>query len=400
MGFGLQRNWTIRGWVAPSWPQSQCHQFFHVATTEKWSRTSWTGLWDCKHTGNWCAEKGSRRCCTGLGEDWEIRAKVFSNPPEPVCYRKNIVPARDRECITIPAFDACNKNSISSAISKMVTWMVWHLDQDDRYHDGAAHWHTIYPKLLRAFEEQVGRHCTHKDRIHHIHLENNKTRFECQNSRGGLVYIRAIQGHTGGITIRPELMSYVLILYDWKEFIFHRISACNQWSITTTGLVAGGKESKEGPSEDFSKRRKVHCQSHCRRDWTRLSRAQDHRSQFWKTKSNAIVVCDSVPKDCIERVVCDDGDRVLFQRVLTPRPRPKVALRSKWQISQQQQQHQQQQHQQQHQQQQQQPRSSGEWRKLLETGANKWSMQPSRKEIDLRMDGIPQEEMYSYRQYM
>ena len=67
-------------------------------------------------------------------------------------------------------------------------------------------------------------------------------------------------------------------------------------------------------------------------------------------KSNAIVVCDSVPKDCIERVVCDDGNRILFPRVLTPRPRPKVALGSKRQISQQQQ-HQQQQQQQQYQQQ-------------------------------------------------
>ena len=81
----------------------------------------------------------------------------FQKPPEPVCYRKKIVPTRDREWITIPAFDACNKNSISSAISKMVTRMVRHHDQDDRDHDGAAHWHTIYPKLLRAFEEQVGR---------------------------------------------------------------------------------------------------------------------------------------------------------------------------------------------------------------------------------------------------
>ena len=57
--------------------------------------------------------------------------------------------------------------------------------------------------------------------------------------------------------------------------------------------------------------------------------------------------------DCIERVVSENGAHILFQRVLTPRPRPNVALRDAWQNSQQQHQ------------QQQQPRSS-------ESGASSW----------------------------
>ena len=63
---------------------------------------------------------------------------------------------------------------------------------------------------------------------------------------------------------------------------------------------------------------------------------------------------DSVQNDCIERVVSENGAHILFQRVLTPRPRPNVALRDAWQNSQQQQH-----------QQQQQPRSS-------ESGASSW----------------------------
>ena len=37
-----------------------------------------------------------------------------------------------------------------------------------------------------------------------------------------LLYIRAIQGHTGGNLIAPELMGHVAIPYKWKEILFHR----------------------------------------------------------------------------------------------------------------------------------------------------------------------------------
>ena len=118
----------------------------------------------------------------------------------------------------------------------------------------------------------------------------------------------------------------------------------NQHSVTQTGLAAGGKEIKEGrqtvlfppldpfgsdaheeeeePSEDCSEPSKVHHQSRWRREqnavyWEKLSRAQDHGLQFWQTKSNAIIVYQSVPNHFIERVVSDNGGRILFQRVLT-----------------------------------------------------------------------------------
>ena len=62
-----------------------------------------------------------------------------------------------------------------------------------------------------------------------------------KNSRGELVYIRVIQGHTGGKTIMPELIGHVSIPSNWKEFIFHRGCSYDHRSITETGLVVGGK---------------------------------------------------------------------------------------------------------------------------------------------------------------
>ena len=64
-------------------------------------------------------------------------------------------------------------------------------------------------------------------------------------------------------------------------------------------------------------------------DWIRLSRAQDQGLKFWQTKSNAIIVRDLLPADCIYNVISKNGGQALFERLSTPLP-PKVALRSRW----------------------------------------------------------------------
>ena len=58
--------------------------------------------------------------------------------------------------------------------------------------------------------------------------------------------------------------------------------------------------------------------------------------QFWQTKSFAIITNNPVPGDCILRVISEKGDRALFERLSTPRPAPKVPLKSNWLVQQQQ----------------------------------------------------------------
>ena len=136
------------------------------------------------------------------------------------------------------------------------------------------------------------------------------------------------------MVIQPELMNYVLIPYKWKQFIYHMGRARDQYSIAEAGLIAGGKESEEGrqtffftlldpfnsdASEadtitDLLKTRKVHYQSHWRPEqdavyWINLPRAQDYGIKFWQTQSHAIIVYQSVPKECVERVVNENGGR-------------------------------------------------------------------------------------------
>ena len=79
-----------------------------------------------------------------------------------------------------------------------------------------------------------------------------KTRFEiCKDENEELIYIRAIEGHSGGMIITPRLMNDVLIPYLWKQLIYHVGRARDQCSVAEAGLVAGGEERKEGRQTIF-----------------------------------------------------------------------------------------------------------------------------------------------------
>ena len=80
-------------------------------------------------------------------------------------------------------------------------------------------------------------------------------------------------------------------------------------------------------------RKLVPCVTRCKHDqdavyWTRLSKAQDQELEFWQTKSFAIMTYATIPGHCVDRVTSQNGDRVIFERLATPRPAPKVKLQS------------------------------------------------------------------------
>ena len=126
----------------------------------------------------------------------------------------------------------------------------------------------------------------------------------------------------------PRLMKYVMIPFKWKRFIYHVGRARDQDFVAEIGLVAGGKERKEGrqtifftPLDPFNsdadeaesithttKPRTVKSQIHWRPDldavyWIHLSTAQDAGLEFWQTGSNATITYQSVPKECVVTVV-------------------------------------------------------------------------------------------------
>ena len=268
-------------------------------------------------------------------------------------YVKEEIPKEDRIWTFIPGCPKCKRDSFETHISKCVTNMVRHHDQDERETDGARHWDGVPSVLKGKFRNQLEKEFTDEDWLHCLYLGSIKTRFEiCKDENGELRCIRAIQGHSGGMIILPRLMNYVMTPYQWKRFIYHVGRARDQYSIAEIGLVAGGTEREEGrqtifftPFDPFNsdaheaesitdttKPRKVKYQIRWRPEhdavyWIHLSTAQDAGLEFWQTVSNAIITYQSVPKECVVKVVSESGKRELFARQLTPRERPKVTLR-------------------------------------------------------------------------
>ena len=223
----------------------------------------------------------------------------------------------------------------------------------------------IRPVLLKAFAKHGARDFSDEQWRRLIHEE--KQQDQIRVLRGFQKFLGWLSSNSrtpGGIPFDPELMEYTRILYNWKEYIFHRgCSFSIIHSILENGLVPGGKERHKGrqtvflsplnpfggdsdceePSDVCAVPQKVHCHSHCKHNqdgvhWVTWSRAQDQGLQFVQPKSHAIIVHNLVPAECIYKVISQIRGRPLFERLSTPRPVPQVTLKSHWQSQQQQQQ--------------------------------------------------------------
>ena len=64
-------------------------------------------------------------------------------------------------------------------------------------------------------------------------------------SRQEILYLRALQGHSGRNSIDPSLQDNVLIPNDFFEYIYHIGCAINLHSITNSGLIPGGQNSSK-----------------------------------------------------------------------------------------------------------------------------------------------------------
>ena len=58
--------------------------------------------------------------------------------------------------------------------------------------------------------------------------------------------------------------------------------------------------------------------------------------QFWQTRPHAVILCDSVLADCIEKSGMPSRapveNTILYQRIPTPRPAPKFVSKNAWQV--------------------------------------------------------------------
>ena len=94
----------------------------------------------------------------------------------------------------------------------------------------SSHW------SIRTWLSFLQRGCGMKKRFQHCVDPNSET----------LLYLRAIQGHSGGKHINPTLPDNVLLPNDFAEHIYHAGSSHDLRSIIQSGLIPDGKMSRKG----------------------------------------------------------------------------------------------------------------------------------------------------------
>ena len=76
--------------------------------------------------------------------------------------------------------------------------------------------------------------------------EGDKRRFQyCTDDSGTIVYLRALQGHSGRNLIDPSLQDTVIIQSNFFQYIYHVGCAFNLHSIISSGLIPGGQSSSK-----------------------------------------------------------------------------------------------------------------------------------------------------------
>ena len=156
----------------------------------------------------------------------------------------------------------------------------------------------------------------------------NKKRFQyCTDSSGTILYLRALQGHSGRNLIDPSLQDNVVILDGFFRYIYHIGCAINLHSITNSGLIPGGqnlsnrqtvffllvdpmdKEHKDPDTIDLNAPRQAWYMHKAWKKhqstvyWVDTNLAQKKGFKFYQTRSNAIILHETLPAYCIPKVV-------------------------------------------------------------------------------------------------
>ena len=182
----------------------------------------------------------------------------------------------------------------------------------------------------------------------------SKRRYQyCSDISGTIVYLRALQGHSGRNLINPSLQDNVIIQCGLFRPIYHIGCAFNLHSIINNGLISGGqdsskrqtvfflpidprdKEHQDPEHIDFSVPRRaqfLHSAWKKHQDavfWVDINFAIQKGLTFCQTRSNAIILQGTLPAYCIPKVVRLKTGEVLYEKsYMSPRPPPKISLRN------------------------------------------------------------------------
>ena len=177
----------------------------------------------------------------------------------------------------------------------------------------------------------------------------------CTDSSGEILYLRALQGHSGRNLIDPSLQDNVLVPNNFFEYIHHIGCAINLHSIINSGLIPGGhnlskrqtvfflpvnpmdKEHKDPETIDLEAPRLAqYMQTAWKKHqntlyWVDIKLAQKKGLKFYQTRSNAIILHNTLPAYCIPKAIQMDTGEIIYEKVYAShRPPPEISLRNHW----------------------------------------------------------------------
>ena len=182
-------------------------------------------------------------------KDFACRSKAKARPQrrELAGSSARIVPMDERSWIDVEP----GKYSFSEYdVSKKVIHLR-HSQHVHREEDGAVQFCRTKDNLQKYFL-----HCPHwSDNKWKACLAGggNKKRFQyCTDSSGTIVYLRALQGHSGRNLIDPSLQDNVIIQSNFFQYLYHVGCAINLHSIISSGIDTGRSKFEQKTDSDLS----------------------------------------------------------------------------------------------------------------------------------------------------
>ena len=282
------------------------------------------------------------------------KAKAKPQRREPAGYSPSIIPMKARNWIDI---EPGNHSLSLSAyeVSKKVIHLLRHSQKVQREEDGAVQFWRIKEHLQSQFPQVP---CWSDDRWKACLSAGGGAirRYQyCTDDSGIIVYLRALQGHSGRNLIDPSLQDNVVIQSEFFQYIHHIGCAFNLHSIINHGLIFGGqnsskrqtvfflpidprdKEHMDPEKIDFNEPRRaqyLHNAWKKHQDavyWVDFDLAIRKGLSFYQTRSNAIILQGTLPAYCIPKVVRLKTGEVLQEKAyMSPRLPPKISLKHEW----------------------------------------------------------------------
>ena len=278
------------------------------------------------------------------------RSKAKAKPqPRELAGTTTTIPIHQRRWIDI---EPSKQDLNSYDLSKKVINLLRHNQTLHREEDGAIEFCKI-KFHLRNHHSQIHNWSDGRWKACLAAGGGSKRRYQnCSDNLGTIIYLRALQGHSGSNLIDPTLQDNVLIGPGIFPYIYHVGCAFNLHSIINNGLVLGGQnlsrrqtvfflpvdprnESHRDPEYiDFSVprlARYMHKAWKRHQDgvfWVDIDLGIKEGLVFYQTRSNAIILQGTLPAHCIVKVErLKTGEKLYERQYLSPRPPPKISLK-------------------------------------------------------------------------